>query len=344
MTVTLDAGKLIHNDSTSGGTITIRASLSKLEPSAGGKSGIITLRGIIKYINPAPTLEEKKARLKQRNRLIEAAEEKAASPGMAGTPQAAEIQAAADRLKTNNIAVERARLAQNVYNPDPNSAPPGWERVGDYPGTDGFHAARYRSQIDGTEVLAFEGTTMSSMDDWSANLGQGLGMQTSQYDQAITLAREQARAHPNIQLTGHSLGGGLASAGAGVTGAPTWTFNSAGLHPNTVERAGGNLATANRVTQTWHVAGEVLTGVQTYGDIATKGAGALLGNAIAGPAGGLAGALLMPGVPDAVGKMHVLNPILAGNTLDKHGIEHVIEAIESEKRHDIRIMQQGLQL
>lgn len=342
MPVTMDAKKLIHNDKTTGGTVTIRASKTNLNPSQGGKSGTITLRGRIAYVKSNSAIKEKEARLEERNRLIEAAETKAASPGMSGTEEGAKLHAAADRLKENNVAVERARLADNVYNTDPSSAPPGWERIEDHPGDDGFHAATYRSQIDGTEVLVFEGTTMTSLDDWAANLGQGAGLETSQYKQAIELAKAAKITNPNIQLAGHSLGGGLASAGASVSGAPTWTFNSAGLHPKTSARAGGNYELANQVTKSWQIAGEILGSVQTYGDLLTKGIGAYIGSKIGGPLGGVVGAALAPGVPDAVGELTMLEPAMPGGTFDKHRMEHVIKSIEAEKTQDIATMKQAI--
>ena len=40
----------------------------------------------------------------------------------------------------------------------------------------------------------------------------------------------------DVETTGHSLGGGLASAATAVTGTKGYTFNAAGLHTNTVKR------------------------------------------------------------------------------------------------------------
>ena len=37
----------------------------------------------------------------------------------------------------------------------------------------------------------------------------------------------------NLIITGHSLGGGLATIGGSVTGANTYTFNAAGVHEQT---------------------------------------------------------------------------------------------------------------
>jgi hypothetical protein len=79
--------------------------------------------------------------------------------------------------------------------------------------------------------LAFRGT-----EDWhdvQANAVQGLGFRTSQYEQAVALARRVQRALPDgarLILTGHSLGGGLAVAAAHATGADAITFNAASVN------------------------------------------------------------------------------------------------------------------
>ena len=79
----------------------------------------------------------------------------------------------------------------------------------------GFDAAIYQNE-QGQYVVAYRGT-----DNWSpgeggdamANGGQGLGLSTRQYEQAIRLAEraEKVFGEGNVAITGHSLGGGLAS-------------------------------------------------------------------------------------------------------------------------------------
>lgn len=206
----------------------------------------------------------------------------------------------------NKESLERALLAQNVYDSDPNSAPEGWTRIKDFSTAEdknnGFHAALYESNEDGTKVLAFEGTEMSSWQDWKTNLKQGMGMESYQYSRAMELAEDLEEIHGDeLELVGHSLGGGLASAGAGVTGLKTSTFNSAGLKASTVERAGGSIETAHRSVTSRYVEGEILTKVQS-----------------------------LPLVSDAVGNLSAIKPALEGGSVAKHGMEHVIAAIEKE--------------
>ncbi len=92
---------------------------------------------------------------------------------------------------------------------------------------DGFGAALYK--VGDRYMLAFRGT--DGLADTTANVGQAVGLKASQYEQAIKLAERVYKATGgNVIMVGHSLGGGLASAGAYATGARAVTFNAAGLH------------------------------------------------------------------------------------------------------------------
>ena len=129
----------------------------------------------------------------------------------------------------NAEACDAAGFAAAVYD---------WEGKGfralniDYRPTHGFSASLFQA-ADGTYYLAFRGSEFSGH-DWWANLAQGLGFRTSQYEQAIRLARQVQKALPagaKLVLTGHSLGGGLASAAAFATGLDAITFNAPWLNP-----------------------------------------------------------------------------------------------------------------
>ncbi len=97
-----------------------------------------------------------------------------------------------------------------------------------------FRAAVFIDDRTGAPLVAYKGTT--SGEDWKTNLGQGLGNRTFYYDQAQQIASRVAEspAGKNAHLTGHSLGGGMASAGARASGLPATTFNAAGLNAKTV--------------------------------------------------------------------------------------------------------------
>ena len=132
----------------------------------------------------------------------------------------------------------------------------------------GFRA-RFYADEDGNYALVFCGTNQGK--DWKHNFGQGAGLEDRQYEKAIDLSRKAHRAFgPNLVLTGHSLGGGLASAGALATNAPAVTFNSSGLHDNTIERlnlepaATRRLLASNGQIRRYAVDNEILTDLQEH--------------------------------------------------------------------------------
>ena len=108
----------------------------------------------------------------------------------------------------------------------------------------GFDAAIYQN-ADGQYVVAYRGTDnwgLGAGGDSRANGGQGLGMETAQYSQAMELANiaVDTFGDGNVAITGHSLGGGLASAAMLATDVPGVTFNSSGLSNNTLAGLGFN--------------------------------------------------------------------------------------------------------
>lgn len=95
----------------------------------------------------------------------------------------------------------------------------------------------------------------SSAPDWICNIAQGCGYVTPQYDAAMDIGYNLPKNFVQLNdavsidkitgwaITGHSLGGGLAStaarvcgkiAGSGFIGNSVSTFNAAGLHNDTV--------------------------------------------------------------------------------------------------------------
>lgn len=145
-----------------------------------------------------------------------------------------------------------AKLMRDVYDYDRNGRQEGvgaWKPMGEdelrQVGIDptllknqssGFLAVVY-GDGQGRHVLAYSGTDEAK--DWLTNFGQGLGFETSQYNQAMALARQAKIAFgQDMVITGHSLGGGLAAAAAVATDTPAVTFNASGVHDKTLERVG----------------------------------------------------------------------------------------------------------
>jgi hypothetical protein len=116
-----------------------------------------------------------------------------------------------------------------------------------YPGFKAVLYQDYAAVADNTFVLAFGGTDDSlgeiltlNPPDWVENIGQGLGWRIAEYRwamdvaRAVDAARLQVPGGATLTTTGHSLGGGLASAASVVTGRAGVTFNAAGLHEKTL--------------------------------------------------------------------------------------------------------------
>ena len=175
-----------------------------------------------------------------------------------------------------------ALLSQDVYQAGASGpiGQGGWTRVSD---TDlaaagitaatsrddtGFQSAVY-TDGNGNYVVAFAGTDPTSVPDWLANGGQGLGFETSQYRDAMALAQEVTSAFPGrTVITGHSLGGGLASAAALATDSAAVTFNSAGLSDETLRSLnlnpnGAREYAADGLVRRYTVENDILTGLQS---------------------------------------------------------------------------------
>lgn len=197
----------------------------------------------------------------------------------------------AARLRRDMDEVENMRCARHVYatpKSDLGPAPPGFRepteedlaRMGltkdmlessDRPG---FRAAVYIKDPDvwgpdpdPAAVLAFRGSTPERV-DWENNFAQGMNLESPYYRQAVTIGDKLAASGAKVQIAGHSLGGGLASAAQGASGLPCSTYNAAGLHPETVRRylgpdqaAPGDPSAINAI----RVRGEVLTATQEEG-------------------------------------------------------------------------------
>ena len=135
-----------------------------------------------------------------------------------------------------------ARLAQAAYETgDP--IPDGWRKVdaeelkklgiapSELDTENGMQASVYQN-ADGKYVLAFRGTEPSRQPGLDISNDIMGGTATSpQVLEAINLSTKLAKAvgRENVDFTGHSLGGELASAGALATGGKAVTFNAAGL-------------------------------------------------------------------------------------------------------------------
>lgn len=193
-----------------------------------------------------------------------------------------------DASQSPDVAT-RAKLAAGVYDEYFTGAD-GYQLFDrwDNPET-GLQAALF---VKGDSyIVAYAGTSPSSWANWSANLTQALGLESSQYTLGIDIAnRLQQQYGSNLSFTGHSLGGGIAAAAAAVTGLDAVVFNAAGVNSATVGRYGATLSGAP-VTH-YYSALDVLQAINAVTPVHVPGSSVSLGPA------GLHG---MSGVCRAVG-------------------------------------------
>lgn len=190
------------------------------------------------------------------------------------------VQEAARKFQATVKAQQMAKLADAVYKP--GTAPPGWKNISSDPKQlSMFGIAPKDLQIKGSNfgaqmyapdpavfgnsmkpTLAFKGTQPLVGEDWSNNLNQGLGKDSPYYDRAVTIGKKiyGSGNAGSLDLTGHSLGGGLAAATSEASGAPATTFNAAGVSPDTLPLYGAAMQPSS-ITN-YRVDGDILTGLQ----------------------------------------------------------------------------------
>ncbi|MEI7774612.1 MAG: hypothetical protein WCK17_07530 [Verrucomicrobiota bacterium] len=288
-------------------------------------------------ITPCPDGTEERKRLKKekkerRERRLQLIEKGKTSPDP-------KVREAAENLQRDMTGVERALLSKHVYDqydPEKESPPPppiGYKTMaptdlaklgleeGDLTDPDnGFRAQVYEVDEDVMPtppkyIISFRGTTGGK--DWTeANIPQSLGEGSPYYWKAMHMARKVARSIGDqtntVEFTGHSLGGGLASAASMVSNIKATTQNAAGLHKNTVERfvagpthldpdVGRKLVNAYRIDDADKT--EMLTSLNK-----------------------------LPLVPDAVGTPRPLRAPEAGiSRYGLHGVDAVIDSLEAGK-------------
>lgn len=103
----------------------------------------------------------------------------------------------------------------------------------------------------GDMVLAFRGTEPLSVEDWIQDIAQSFGAAET-YEDAVELAKtllEKATQNgKTLRITGHSLGGGLATAAALGTGCEAIVFNAAGVSEDTIKKLSLNVDNESKIT------------------------------------------------------------------------------------------------
>ena len=132
-----------------------------------------------------------------------------------------------------------------------------------------FHAELSEDPVTGRYVLAFRGT--NDVGDWLDNGRNAIGLNSEQYAWSVTLVerlnRHLARFAPSaeLELTGHSLGGGLATLAAVTIDRPATVFNPAAVHPDTARWNRQDLAGAGYLVDAIRVVEEPISRGQRVG-------------------------------------------------------------------------------
>jgi len=151
---------------------------------------------------------------------------------------------------------EKSGFRAEIYVPDPAVIGRGFKPTLVFKGSRG-HVLE-NGELRDTSLEDFVGN----------NLPQSIGLETDYYTRSMALAEMLKRAGLDFDITGHSLGGGMASAASAVTGMRAVTFNAAGLHPDTApsflkDKPGAQLFDTSDTVTAWQVQGEILNdGVQ----------------------------------------------------------------------------------
>ncbi|MDX1451678.1 MAG: DUF6792 domain-containing protein [Oleiphilaceae bacterium] len=153
----------------------------------------------------------------------------------------------------------------------------------DWWGTDGLDFKVFQNTETNDLVVAYKGTEPLSPVDWVEDAEQVFG-QSEQYRDAVAFARDLSTqvdqyntqnglsgdAAMKLTFTGHSLGGGLATASALATGREAFVFDAAGLSTGTISNLSLDTSHASKVTN-FNVKGDWLSDHNGQMDSSTLG-------------------------------------------------------------------------
>lgn len=239
------------------------------------------------------------------------------------------------RIEELQRTLHQARLAADVGDPGHVTHPgqqrvPGWrdistdpDRLQQYgltldmlqPPGSRFVARLYEPEPGGPAMrpqLVFRGTARGlAAEDWANNLRNAAGRPSDYYQHAVRIGLRLEQTGVDVELVGHSLGGGLASAVALVSGRPATTFDASGLHARVRQalRDDGVALHESVRIDAYHVDGEVLTRLQQRSPLPHAEGEP---NVVPGPANRITGprGMPLPGVEPL--RRHLIGSMLSG--------------------------------
>lgn len=167
--------------------------------------------------------------------------------------QLPEIAKLSDNEILDYLQPDKSGFRAEIYLPNPEILGAGYRPTVAFKGS------------SGPIKLADGSSRDTTLEDFGGINGpQTIGLQTDYYDRAMSLANDFQRYGARLDYTGHSLGGGLASAAVAVSGEHAMTFNAAPLHPMTAQRfaeqnPGVKLYDPNALVIAYQVQGEMLS-------------------------------------------------------------------------------------
>lgn len=280
------------------------------------------------------------------------------APIRVDAPQGTQPQVELAQLDTAPPPPSRLELAQMAQAAYGVTAPPqGWTVANDQqlaaigltPAMLSSPTSEFRAEVFVREIagqtsytVAFRGST-ATRSDWVANGRQAAGLETDHYNRALEIGESLVVPQGSrVTITGHSLGGGLASTAAIAAELDATTFNAAGLHVNTISRAQAIAGADGRVDvpdiSAVYVRGDILSLLQDGGDQMIGGfIGRGLGSWLGGPLGGAAGRYVgreVTDAPEAYGNRIQLDPVrpndmrwFQDNPVARHGMDYVISSL-----------------
>ncbi|EGU56861.1 PAAR repeat-containing protein [Vibrio nigripulchritudo ATCC 27043] len=288
---------------------------------------------------------------------------------------------AADRFAMDMDAAEKAMLSDHVYTvgkPDDKLDERRLQLRKDFEGDSGWSEAspaelknlglrkkdltikdsNFQAQVympdknvfgpSAKPVVVFRGTEMPKLDDWKNNSAQGRDKESAYYRRAVDIGKAVKKQGLPVEISGHSLGGGMGSAACKASGMSCVTFNAAGLHSNTVERYGVPKAKQGPDTliKGYRTEGDILTYVQEENfilkhvmpdavrdkslDTTLPKTKSLTPQAI--------GAATLAGVASPIYSPMAYGAVKAKEKVDMHGMDQVRLALEERKVNDLHTL------
>ena len=141
----------------------------------------------------------------------------------------------------------------------------------------GWHAELYYNELTNSYAITIAGTnpdilSRDAFNDVSNDVRLAFGMDTPQYNLSLKVAEainsiqpKEVRDKLQIDIVGHSLGGGAASIIGLATGKPTYTYNAAGVSDITLKEMGllDKKETGNYRITAYHTSNDAITNAQS---------------------------------------------------------------------------------